>query len=200
MHVRSSRTVLVMLPTIWTTIAVVLAVGCHRDRTEAPSTQQESRSTTTTDQPSAAQQALDRMDTRVAVPLVPMMANHQKQDMRDHLLAVQEIVVAASTDDFAAVERAAERMGYSEEVGQMCTHMGAGAPGFTEQALNFHHTADTIATAARQRDHAAVIRGLNSTLQTCTGCHAKFRQSVVDEATWNFLTSMPAPAGHVPGK
>jgi DNA-binding MarR family transcriptional regulator len=38
--------------------------------------------------------ALDRMDTRAPVPLLPMMANHQKQNMRDHLVAVQEIVAA----------------------------------------------------------------------------------------------------------
>jgi hypothetical protein len=77
--------------------------------------------------------------------------------------------------------------------------MGAGAPGFTEQALNFHHTADTIATAARQHDRAAVMRALASTLQTCTGCHATFRQSVVDDATWTRLTSTPAPSGHPHG-
>jgi len=45
-----------------------------------------------------------------------------------------------------------------------------------------------------------VLRALGSTLQTCTGCHAKFRQSVVDEATWSFLTSTPALTGHEPGK
>jgi hypothetical protein len=70
-------------------------------------------------------------------------------------------------------------MGYSEQTAQMCTHMGAGAPGFTERALDFHHTADTITAAARQHDDAAVMRALGSTLETCTGCHAAFRQSVV---------------------
>jgi len=126
------------------------------------------------------------------------MADHQKQNMRDHLLAVQEIVVAAATDDFSAVELAAGRMGFSEQMGQMCTHMGAGAPGFTEQALNFHHTADTITAAAQKKDRAAVMKALGATLQTCTACHATFRQSVVDEATWNRLTSTPTPAGHAP--
>jgi hypothetical protein len=147
---------------------------------------------------SEAQQALDRLDARAAVPLLPMMADHQKQNMRDHLLAVQEIILALAADDFPGVERAAGRMGYSEQTAQMCTHMGAGAPGFTERALDFHHTADTIATAARQNDRAGVIEALGSTLQTCTGCHAVFRQSVVDEATWNRLTSMPAPSGGAP--
>jgi hypothetical protein len=147
---------------------------------------------------SDAQQALDGLDARIPVPLVPMMAHHQKQNMQDHLLAVQEIVMALAVDDYATIERSAERIGFSEQMGQTCTHMGAGAPGFTEQALHFHHTADTVAAAARERDRAAVTRALGATLQTCTGCHAAYRQSVVDEATWARLTSTPAPAGHSP--
>jgi hypothetical protein len=141
----------------------------------------------------AAQATLEQLDTRVAVPLLPMMANHQKRNMRDHLLAVQEIVVAAGRDDFSAVETAVGRIGYSPQMGQMCTHMGAATPGFTEQALAFHRTADTIASAARQHDRTAVMRALGTTLQACTGCHETFRQRVVDQTTWSQLTA-PEPA------
>jgi hypothetical protein len=150
--------------------------------------------------PHEAQPALDPLDTRIAVPLLPMMAHHQKQNMRDHLLAVQQIVAAAAGDDFAAIERAAGRIGYSEQMGQMCEHMGAGAPGFTEQALRFHHTADTIVAAARLRDRTAVMRSLGDTLQTCTACHATFRQRVVDEPTFSRLTSQAASAAHTPAR
>lgn len=146
-----------------------------------------------------AHASLDEMDTRIAVPLLPMMANHQKQNMRDHLLAVQEIILASGRDDFAGVERAARRIGYSAEMGKMCAHMGAGAQGFTEQALTFHHTADSIAAAARKHDRTAVMTALGATLQTCTACHETFRQRVVDQATWTRLTSMPASTGHHPG-
>lgn len=138
---------------------------------------------------SEPQDELAKLDARSDVPLLPMMANHQKQNMRDHLLAVQEIVAALSTEDFAAVERSASRLGFSEQMGQMCTHMGMGAPGFTERALAFHHTADGITAAARAHDSAAVMKALGSTLQACTGCHATFKQSVVSEATWNQVTS-----------
>jgi hypothetical protein len=141
-----------------------------------------------------AQRGLDAMDTRTPVPLLPMMADHQKRNMRDHLLAVQEIVVALAADDFAAVERSAGRIGYSEQMGQMCAHMGAGAPGFTDKALEFHRTADTIAEAARARDRTRVLSALGATLQTCTGCHATFRQQIVDEATWNRITGTAAPS------
>jgi len=139
---------------------------------------------------------LDKMDTRTAVPLLPMMANHQKQNMRDHLLAVQEIVTAVATDDYAGVEKAAGRIGFSEQMGQMCTHMGAGAPGFAEQALAFHHTADRIGDAAKKHDRNAVLAGLSATLETCTACHAAWKQQVVDEPTWTLLTASAAPHGH----
>jgi len=142
--------------------------------------------------PTAAE-ALDRMDARAPVPLLPMMANHQKQNMRDHLVAVQEIVAALGSDDYAAVERAASRIGTSDQMTQSCSHMGAAAPGFTEQALAFHQTADRIAQAARDGDRARVASELATTLQACTGCHATWKQQVVDEPTWNRLAGGPAP-------
>lgn len=142
--------------------------------------------------PPSASEALDKLDTRTPLPLLPMMANHQKQNMRDHLVAVQEILAALATDDFTAIERAAGRIGFSQQMGQMCTHMGSAAPGFTEQALAFHHTADRISAAAREKDRAKVLTELNATLQTCTSCHAAWKQQVVDEPTWNKLTQARA--------
>jgi hypothetical protein len=175
-------------------LALSLAASCGRpDERAAPPIP-----SAAPDAASGAQAALDRLDARAAVPLLPMMANHQKQNMRDHLLVVQEIVLGVAVDDFDAVERAAHRAGYSEQMGQMCTHMGAGAPGFTEQALSFHRSADTIAEAAHRHDRDAVLRTLGATLQKCTGCHAAFKQSVVDDAAWTRLTATTPPAGHGP--
>ena len=144
----------------------------------------------------AAAVELDRMDTRTPVPLLPMMAKHQKENMRDHLAAVHEIVAALATDDFAGVESAAGRIGFSEQMGKMCTHMGAGAPGFTEQALGFHRTADGIALAARARDRARVLSELGATLQSCTACHAAYKQEIVDAPTWQQRTSSARLPSH----
>ena len=144
-----------------------------------------------------AAEQLDRIDGRSPVPLLPAMASHQKQNMRDHLVAVQEIVAALSIADFAAVETAAARIGFSQAMGQTCTHMGAGAPGFSEQALEFHHTADRIGDAARGGDGARVLMALGAALQACTSCHAVWKQHVVDEPTWQRLTaSLSSPAPH----
>lgn len=175
---------------------VLLLIACDRAAPPAPG------SVRTTPLPAAAASpaaSLDRLDTRAPVPLLPQMANHQKQNMRDHLVAVQEIVAGLAVDDFSGIERAAGRLGFSEQMGQMCTHMGAGVSGFTEQALRFHHTADTIASAARKRDRVAVLAALGGTLQTCTSCHAAWKQQLVDEQTWATATSSPAPRPEMHG-
>jgi len=110
-----------------------------------------------------------------------MMANHQKQNMRDHLVAVQKIIAGVAANDFDAIAAASKPIGYSEQMGAMCSHMGGGAPGFTEQAIAFHHTADKIGDGARLHDMNAVLAALNETLSSCTACHAAFKQSVVDD-------------------
>lgn len=138
----------------------------------------------------------NQLDTRQAVPLLPHMANHQLVSMRDHLVAVQEIVAGLASSDFVRVERAGARLGMSEQMGQMCNHMGMGAAGFAEQAIAFHQTADAIAPAARKRDAAEVHRALDATLQTCTACHAQWKQQVVDEETWARVTTSTTVPGH----
>lgn len=177
-------------------ILVGVLLGCQSKSGESPAptaTADASMSAPTL----PAHAALEAMDKRSPVPLLPMMANHQKQNMRDHLVAVQEIVAAVGVKDFAAIEKASGRIGFSEQMGQMCSHMGAGAPGFTEQALNFHHTADKIGDAAKKHDTAAVLEALSATLSTCTACHAGFKQQVVDDVSWTQTTKM-SPPSHSP--
>lgn len=178
------------------TSVVVLLCACNRDPGTAAAPVSEP-APVAKPAPSPAEE-LDRMDGRTPVPLLPMMAHHQKQNMRDHLVAVQEIVTALAADDYAVVEQAAARIGYSEQMGRMCTHMGAGAPGFTEQAIGFHRTADRIGEAAREQDRTGVLTALGATLQTCTSCHETWKQQIVDEAAWEQATSAPPPAhaGH----
>lgn len=109
--------------------------------------------------------------------------------MRDHLAAVQEIIAAMSQGDFAGVAKASARIESSEHMRQMCSHMGQGAAGFTEMALNFHRTADTIGAAARKKDQKEVLTALSTTVSTCVKCHETYRQQVVDETTWSRLTA-----------
>ena len=132
---------------------------------------------------------LETMDKRIPVPLVPHMALHQKQNMREHLEAVLGIVAGLSKNDFKMIESAASKMGLTKEMGQMCQMMGAGAEGFSEKAINFHKTADQIALAAQKHDKKGILSSLEITLAQCTSCHNSYRQQVVYDATLQKIVS-----------
>lgn len=131
---------------------------------------------------------LAAMDPRTPVPLQPMMAWHQKQNMQEHLVAIQRITDGLAHENWEAVSEASSLIESSPQMAQMCQHMGAGADGFTELALDFHKRADGIGEAARERDVAAVLRATSHTLQACTSCHATYKQEVVDAPTWSART------------
>jgi hypothetical protein len=165
--------------------------------TDAPTSVEIERGTQPSTQPVSAPGAtpmaqLNALDPRQPVPLQPMMAWHQKQNMMEHLVAIQRVTAGLAEENWEEVEAAAGLLGSSPEMEQMCTHMGAGAEGFTELALEFHRRADAIGVAARAHDSPAVLRATSNTLQACTSCHAAYRQDIVDAATWE------ARAGHGP--
>ncbi|HYP98204.1 MAG TPA: hypothetical protein VER96_05995 [Polyangiaceae bacterium] len=158
--------------------ATCLCFGCSLKRDHTANLGEAARSTEASTKPSP-NEALDKLDQRRPVPLLPMMAQHQKENMREHLQAVQGVIAAAAVGDFDKAAESAKRMGSSETMGRMCERMGAGATGFTEQALAFHHTADEIVAAAGKRDSSAMLSALSKTLSACTNCHATFKQQIV---------------------
>jgi len=159
-------------------VVMALCLSCRGGAESQPKPEASAKVPASVSPPSASD-ALDRLDGRRPVPLLPHMAQHQKENMREHLEAVQGVVAAAAVSDFEKVAESAKRMGFSESMGRMCEHMGAAAPGFTEQALAFHHTADEIAAAATRQDGAAVLAALSKTLQACTTCHTTYKQQLV---------------------
>jgi hypothetical protein len=163
-----------------TTFAILLLTACGSQTTPSIKTHE----------PDACQSIaeLNSLDTRRPVPLQPMMAWHQKQNMQDHLVAIQRITDALSRSDWTGVSQAAAMIGSSPEMQQTCQHMGAGADGFTELALAFHQTADKIKEAASTQNPQAVLQATSETLQSCIGCHAAYRQEIVDAKTWEART------------
>lgn len=177
-------------------LLALCTLSCQRprERDVGPNTPRAEPSGASSVTEASADDRLRSIDKRQSVPLLPMMANHQKQNMRDHLNAVQAIIAGLAVGDFPAIERASHRLGFSEQTGQMCTHMGLGAPGFSEQAIEFHQTADRIAVSAAKADAQGVTRDLAATLALCTGCHARWKQQVVDEKMWQQLTGTQDPS------
>jgi hypothetical protein len=191
-------------------IAMVLVLfGCEEDKVEPTTPAPPAEAVESTDKPSNEAKAepskpagsdpfaqLAAMDTRKPVPLQPMMAWHQKQNMMEHLVAIQRITAGASKKDWGEIQDAAKLIESSPQMQQMCQHMGAGAEGFTDMALEFHKRADAIAPAAKEKDLEGVLAATAHTLQACTSCHAAFRQVVVDAATWQERTG----SAHQPGQ
>ncbi len=172
-------------------LAALAGFACNATSSEAPGQSPAPRPSSP--QVPSPHAELDRLDARSPVPLLPMMANHQKQSMREHLVAVQSITAAASKADFAAIAAASRSIGYSEQRGQRGSHMGAAAPGFRERAPAFHRSADRIGDAARRRDLPGVLDALSTTLAACTGCHASFKQQLVAELANPGAVGAPTP-------
>jgi hypothetical protein len=172
--------------------------GCqsHEPAPAAAEGQQQAVSASAACQP---MEELASLDHRTPVPLQPMMAWHQKQNMMEHLVVIQRITEGLAREDWEEIARASALIESSPQMEEMCQHMGAGAEGFTEMALDFHRRADAIGVAARAQDGPAVLRATSNALQACTGCHAAFRQEVVDPATWQARTGSVHDTGTMHG-
>ncbi|MGE3609599.1 MAG: hypothetical protein AB7I27_08435 [Bacteriovoracaceae bacterium] len=128
-------------------------------------------------------------DKRKPLPLLEFMAEHQKKNMREHLEAIRDIVGGYANKDFKKIKDAGLRLGSSPQMNMMCDHMGKGAPGFTPMALQMHKNADKIVEAADKKDFNAVVLATERTLQSCTACHANYKQQIVSEEEWNKMVS-----------
>ena len=135
----------------------------------------------TSDQAMAAYKQLDQ---RTPVPLKPMMAWHQKQNMMGHLVTIERIVDGVAAENWEQVAKAAAEIGSSPKMKKMCMMMGKGAAGFGQMGLEFHRRADLIGEAAKTQDSKAVLRATASTLQACASCHAAYRQEIVSPSAW----------------
>lgn len=187
-------------------LACVLVVGCDASQKPAPETvevaqgqEESSPAVAPVECGDAAIRELNQMDNRKPVPLQPMMAWHQKQNMMEHLVAIQRINLGLAEGDWDEVGKAIDLIGSSPQMAKMCEHMGAGAEGFTELALSFHAKADLIREPAKNKDVSGTLRATAETVQVCTTCHATYRQDVVDAATWAARTGSdhaPSPEMH----
>lgn len=143
-------------PPIFAALAALSLAGCTRPEPRLPENPPPSTC--------APIEQLNDLDPRRPVPLQPMMAWHQKQNMMEHLVAIQRIADGLAREDWEAVAQASALIESSPQMQQMCQHMGAGADGFTELALEFHRRADRIGVAARAQDARGTLQATSHTL------------------------------------
>ena len=135
---------------------------------------QDRRNATPSHMPSSA-------DPRELVTFPEAMRLHTIANMRDHLLALQEIDVALSQDAFDKAASIAEgRLGLSSLEAHGAAHIAPFMPQpMQEIGTQMHRAASRFAidaqTASVSNDVRPALAALGAVMQQCVACHAAYR-------------------------
>ena len=120
-------------------------------------------------------------DARQLVKFPDPMRLHTITSMRDHLLALQEIDVALSKNDFDKASRIAEqRLGMSSLELHGAAHIAPFMPqGMQDIGTEMHRAASRFAVEAQNasvsNDVRPALAALGAIMQQCIACHAAYR-------------------------
>jgi hypothetical protein len=120
-------------------------------------------------------------DTRQLVVLPEPMRTHTIANMRDHLLALQQIHEKLSTGRFVEASDIAERrLGMSSLETHGAAHIAARLPPpMQDIGTRMHRAASRFAVetqaAAATNDVRPLLSALSAVMQQCVACHAAYR-------------------------
>ena len=120
-------------------------------------------------------------DSRIEVDMPAMMQDHMRANMRDHLLAINEIqsLLAAGKYD-AAADIAEKRIGMSSLESHGASHMAGFMPkGMQSTGTAMHQAASRFAVTAQEagvtHDLPRALGALSQVTTQCVACHAGYR-------------------------
>jgi hypothetical protein len=134
-----------------------------------------------THQHDTAAPSANQADARQLVKFPEPMRLHTITSMRDHLLALQEIDVALSKNDFDNAARVAERrLGMSSLELHGAAHIAPFMPqGMQGIGTQMHRSASRFAIEAQNasvsNDVRPALAALGTVMQQCVACHAAYR-------------------------
>ncbi len=116
-------------------------------------------------------------DNREMVKMPEMMQEHMMGNMRDHVLAIHEILTALSKDELdKASAIAEERLGMSSLRLHGASHMAQFMPQQMRAiGTGMHKAASRFARTAEEGDRLAAYDSLNQVTAACVACHAGYR-------------------------
>ncbi|WP_315779582.1 MULTISPECIES: hypothetical protein [unclassified Bradyrhizobium] len=120
-------------------------------------------------------------DTRERVAFPPELAEHTLANMRDHLLALQQINEALAAGDMDRAGRIAEqRLGMTSLRLHGAAEVARFMPqGMQEAGTAMHKAASRFAIAAQNAgvtgEFKPALAALAETMAACVGCHAGYR-------------------------
>jgi hypothetical protein len=116
-------------------------------------------------------------DERQLVQLPEMMQQHMMSNMRDHLTAVNEILIAMGNGELdKAAEIAEQRLGMSSLELHGASHMAEFMPeGMRQAGTSMHRAASRFALKAQEGELLPAYKILSETTAACVSCHSGYR-------------------------
>lgn len=116
-------------------------------------------------------------DTRERVELPAPMQEHMLGNMRDHLAALDEILLHLGNEAFdRAAEVAESRLGISSMERHGAAHMAPFMPpGMRHAGTAMHKAASLFAVVAREGDALHAYLALRDVTAACVTCHSGYR-------------------------
>ena len=124
-----------------------------------------------------ASSAFSEGDERKFVEMPKMMQQHQLANMRDHLKAIDEILMNMANDNLdIAADIAEARLGMSSLSSHGASHMAQVIPKeMGAIGTSMHKAASRFALKAQEGDALAAYKTLQGVTAACVACHAGYR-------------------------
>ena len=106
-----------------------------------------------------------------------MMQQHMLSNMRDHLAAINEILVYLSKGELdKAAETAEYRLGMSSLESHGASHMAQFMPeGMRQAGTTMHRAASRFALKAQEGDALPAYKALSDITSACVACHSGYK-------------------------
>ena len=126
---------------------------------------------------SLAGKSIASNDSRVLVELPDRMKQHMLSNMRDHLAAINEILVYLGNEELdKAAETAEHRLGMSSLDSHGASHMAKFMPaGMREAGTTMHKAASRFALKAQEGEVMSAYQALSNITSACVACHSQYR-------------------------
>jgi hypothetical protein len=116
-------------------------------------------------------------DDRELVQLPAMMQAHMLSNMRDHLVALNDILSKMGTGNLdGAAEIAESRLGMSSLEAHGASHMAKFMPaGMQKAGTQMHRAASRFALKAQEGEALPAYQALSEVTAACVACHQAYR-------------------------
>ncbi len=116
-------------------------------------------------------------ESRQLVEMPPMMQEHMMGNMRDHLAAINEILLHMGSGQLdQAAEIAESRLGMSSLQAHGASHMAGFMPeGMRSAGTRMHRAASRFALKTQEGELLPAYRALSEITTACVACHAGYR-------------------------